>query len=67
MQLTEGGNFGVGFDPDNVIATNNGTAVIQLRCDGPSSSEYSGGNSRFSEVTLNLQRLATFIEPPCTE
>ena len=65
MTLTEGGNFGVGFDPANVIATENGTATMQLRCDGPSSSEYSGGNSRFPAVTLNLQRLATYIDPPC--
>lgn len=65
MDLTEGGNFGVGFDPDNVIVTGNGTAIIQLRCDGESSSEYTGGNSRFPAVTLNLQRLATYIDPPC--
>lgn len=67
MDLTEGGNFGVGFDPDNVIVTGNGTATLQLRCDEASSSVYSGGDSRFPAVTLNLQRLATYIEPPCPE
>lgn len=65
LDLTEGGNFGVGFNPDNVITTKNGTAKIRIRCDEASTAEYSGGDSRFPEVTLNLERLATYIDPVC--
>lgn len=65
MELTEGGNFGVGFDPENVVLSGNGTGTIRIRCHAASVAEYSGGDARFPEVALNLERLATYLNPSC--
>jgi len=65
LDLTEGGNFGVGFNPDNVIFTGNGAVTIRIPCNDTSTAEYRGGDSRFPEVTLKLEPLATYIAPTC--
>jgi CubicO group peptidase (beta-lactamase class C family) len=64
MNLYEGGNFGVAFDPSKVQALENGSGDMTISCEG-SSVSYSGGDSEFPDVELNLQLLAGFMPLPC--
>ena len=65
MDKPEGGNFGVGFDPDLVNVIANGLATFTIICGGPSTVVFSGGGIQFPDVTLNIDRLATYMQPPC--
>ena len=65
MVLTAGGNFGVGFDPDNVQVLGNGKADMTIVCGGPMTVSFSGGSSKFPAVDLNLQLLGGYVAPPC--
>lgn len=65
MDRPVGGNFGAGFDPDNVNVLGNGTANMTIQCGGDMSVSFVGGSTAFPAVTLNLQLLGGYVPPPC--
>jgi hypothetical protein len=64
MLSTEGGRFGNGFKPEEVVKSDWGSLELDLNCEG-GTARYESSEGSFGAGTLNVQRLTTLWQLNC--